>query len=197
MPATLVGWSMGGVVAHEMAGQMVSAGLSAPMVVMLDTHVPHTVSHQAASAASIAATLAAELGMVDTTMVWDQQLGIQGLHEKLTQAGVLADDIDPTQLQRRFDLIQHHMTILAKHVVRPVPVTALLFKAMTSIQPRHDNGWTPYVRSLRVVPNIADHFTMMRLPHVERLARELALHLSAESPEGSGQAPAEVTAHVD
>ena len=191
-PGCLLGWSMGGVIAHEIAAQMIDRGMPAPLLVMIDSNAPRVLVADAPSERSVAATLAAELGLPDAAFAWSDEHGVAGLHWLLVDAGLLPDEVDVDQLRRRLDVIRHHLAISRRHQPRPIAVPVVLYKAMQHGSAPHDNGWTPFVGELRVHPVDADHFAIMRAPHAERIARELTTLL-----DGAGQVAARPEATVD
>ncbi|WP_146151814.1 non-ribosomal peptide synthetase [Ahniella affigens] len=197
LPHCLVGWSMGGVLAHEIAALMINRSMPAPTIVLIDSHVPIEQTASGPSERGAAHTLAAELGLTDQAFDWDADQGIHGLHARLTAAGLIPDELDVAQLQRRLTLIHHHMRILAQHQPTPAAVPVLLFKALNSRDARHDNGWTPFVASIRIQAVTTDHFAIMRTPNVERLAREMAGVLVAAAASADQSDLTEISAHAD
>ncbi|ROZ84128.1 amino acid adenylation domain-containing protein, partial [Gordonia sp. OPL2] len=99
-PYRLVGWSVGGVIAHEIARQLVDAGAEVALLVLLDPRTPSTLS-----------------------MVPDDELRE---NNPLRQA---VEDRDPASL-RRFDERTATMTQAARsYDLRPVPVGKVVYVA--------------------------------------------------------------------
>ncbi|WP_342659579.1 amino acid adenylation domain-containing protein [Rhodococcus ruber] len=132
-PFHLVGWSLGGVIAHEMAVQLQRAGLEVGSLVLLDSSLPDAVRSSVDPVSVAAVALNASHGG-----------GPGGVDDGLE---VLADDIDPdlsasvlTSIERSFDALEGHVP--GRYEGR-----MLFVGAAPQAGPDADSGrdWAPYV----------------------------------------------------
>jgi thioesterase domain-containing protein len=116
-PERLLGWSMGGVVAFEMAQQLAAAGAAAPVVILVDSQVPDDVAlTEAELPIRFLEDLAATAGLPPAALASPvASAGPDGLFAAVAAAGVLPDEIDAAFLQRRFGVFAAHAAALTAH----------------------------------------------------------------------------------
>jgi acyl transferase domain-containing protein/thioesterase domain-containing protein len=186
-PYLLGGFSGGGIVAYEMARQLLEAGESVALVVMLDTPLP----------------LIPKFSLVDRVSLFYQGLrraGFKFVHQKIRgriewerrqylrrRENQKIEDRDKTQFQSR-RIGDAFMRAVASYSIKPVPVRVALFRPRLDIQFKlsggrlvdaernllyTDNGWTPLVSSIVVQEVPGNHDSMVLEPNVRVLASTL------------------------
>ncbi|MEE1798414.1 amino acid adenylation domain-containing protein [Streptomyces sp. JV176] len=178
-PAALVGWSMGGVVAVEMAHRLRAAGGVAPPVVLIDSTVPGPEFDVADPLAEFGAHLAAGAGL--TEHVHDGKWpDAAALLRWARRRGVLGEETELDRLQARLRVFRAHLAALSRHRVPPHPGPALYLACRDE---RADERWEPWRPvlgeglAIREVPG--DHHSVMRRPHVWSAARETRAWLNS------------------
>ncbi|OWA19077.1 hypothetical protein B9W68_00710 [Streptomyces sp. CS227] len=178
-PSSLVGWSMGGVVAVEMAHRLRAAGGVPPPVVLIDSTVPGPEFHVADPLAEFGAHLAAGAGL--TEQVHDGEWpDAAALLEWARRHGVLGEETELDRLQARLEVFRAHLEALSRHRVTPHTGPALYLACRAE---RAEERWEPWRRllgrglAIREVPG--DHHSVMRRPHVSSAARETRVWLAS------------------
>ncbi|GAA2526248.1 SDR family NAD(P)-dependent oxidoreductase [Pilimelia columellifera] len=193
-PYLLGGWSMGGTVAHHLAGALRRDGASVDLVVMIDANSPERIIaleglDQPRTEAelhlrylrSIEAFL--ELGLPD-------DLDTAGLTQALTEAGLMHPNDGRRQRLAAFsrhlrDLADHHAVALDDSVPvvllradDPSPRNARIGMGVDDAYDEPDLGWGPYCPRLRVHRAPGHHYSIIHSP-------ELAPLVSAALPNGA------------
>ncbi|MFE3602198.1 amino acid adenylation domain-containing protein [Streptomyces sp. NPDC059142] len=190
-PAALVGWSMGGVVAVEMAYRLRVAGGAPPPVVLIDSTVPGPEFDVADPLAEFGAHLAAGAGLTEHVHdgKWSDAAALlrwARLH------GVLGEETELDRLRARLEVFRAHLAALSRHRVTPHPGPALYLACRAE---RAGERWAPWRALLgegltvREVPG--DHHSVMRRPHVGSAARETRAWL-ASLPGGENEREKEI-----
>ncbi|WP_327367119.1 non-ribosomal peptide synthetase [Streptomyces sp. NBC_01217] len=194
----LAGWSMGGVVALEMARQFLqSTGRPLP-VVMMDSYPPQPTAHLHGSTGSrqdevaLLADFAADWGRsldLDLSHTDLAEIGVRaGLEWLLARAkaaGVLSPDDDLVLLHRLFRTHAAHAVALDHYrpaTPYPGPVT-LLSARSGRVGDAVDHGWSRLVTGpLGVVEVPGDHYSILREPQLPDTAAVLRAQLKASDP---------------
>jgi thioesterase domain-containing protein len=193
-PYLIGGFSGGGIAAYEMARQLIAAGEHVPLLVLLDTPLPHD----------------DPLTLGERLAIHKQNLERAGMRHALDWARVklstlrtsgaeahAAPPYDPANFRSRLIEAAFYRAQL-RYDIRPVPVQILLCRPR--LQPTHvfasgrainrdrrriyhDNGWTPFARRVEVFETPGDHDSMVLEPNVRILAAHLrpALELAERS----------------
>jgi thioesterase domain-containing protein len=179
-PYRLGGWSMGGLIALEMAWRLESAGQSVDLVVLLDTRVP------AASPAEaddddlrLLAAFAAEIGLPqkDLSGLGDLRgLRLSQILERARAAGVLPPDMEEGLLARRLAVFRANVRAMREARLRPYGGRTVLFTAAET-PPEAAEAWRAALPRLQVETVGGTHHTLVQEPHASRLAERLKAHL--------------------
>ncbi|RKI64338.1 non-ribosomal peptide synthetase, partial [Corallococcus sp. AB049A] len=206
-PYQLGGWSLGGVIAYEMARRLREAGEAVDLLALIDAHVPGLTppSEQAPRFSSEARI---RIAFAQTTATaFGQELSVtaealadgddEAMLDHLLQEGLRARILDAhsgaTQLRALFRVFQANLFAQEKYVPPPYDGTALLLSASEPATglPRH-RGWEPLVRGGLEVHDVpGSHHELLQDPHlgavVERLRAILGLASDSEprAPTGS------------
>jgi amino acid adenylation domain-containing protein len=186
-PYLLGGWSMGGVVAFEMAQQLRRLGEEVELLALLDTPLPgngggngqildeaNLVSWFARDLGALAgkdlATSREELAGLDP----DMQLGV--VLAKARQAGILSAEVDLVHLRRHLSIFKANAQALHDYSVSPYPGRLLLLQASEPLHAASSEvaRWESFATGgadVHTVPG--NHYNILRSPHVEILAQRL------------------------
>ncbi|QCQ92199.1 non-ribosomal peptide synthetase [Rhodococcus sp. SGAir0479] len=158
-PYHLLGWSMGGVIAHAMAVQLTAAGEEVASLTMLDSHAATDASGPVAAAPTLGDMIGG-LGVdgVDTPSLdrLDRASAVEALHELLLPVG----DFDRAQLDRVVGGVEHSLTLLAAYrPTRRFDGDLLYFAAELDGTPGAES-WRDVVGSIESVPVAVTHWDM-------------------------------------
>ncbi|RKH31694.1 hypothetical protein D7X12_38165 [Corallococcus sicarius] len=188
-PYLLGGWSMGGVVAYEMARRLREAGEAVDLLALVDAHVPGLTkpspdsSSQARARIAFAHATASAFGQTptlpdDALAQGDDDAMLGALLEEGLRARILDAHSGPAQLRALFRVFQANLLALEHYVPQPYDGTALLLSASESAPgstplPRH-RGWEGLVRGgLEVLDVPGSHHALMQDPHLQPLVERL------------------------
>jgi thioesterase domain-containing protein len=195
-PYLLGGWSMGGVVAWEMARRLEESGEEVPLVALLDSHAD---SGPDVDEPSLLAAFARDLGLR-----WDgledeevRRLAAVTAEERLSsqlaraqEEALLPPDVDLVRLERLYRAFASHSRALAAHAPRAATARLLLVRAEESARKAasDDLGWGPLaIGGLEAHTVPGDHFAVVREPNTRRVAellRQAADRAERASSEG-------------
>ncbi|NOK23975.1 non-ribosomal peptide synthetase, partial [Corallococcus carmarthensis] len=142
-PYQLGGWSLGGLVAYEMAQRLREAGEAVDLLALIDTHVPgltkpsqDATRFDAETRARLAFAHATATAFGQELSVSDEALaqgGDEAMLAHLLQEGLRARILDahagPSQLRVLFNVFRANLFAQEKYVPRPYAGTALLLSA--------------------------------------------------------------------
>ncbi|WAS89436.1 non-ribosomal peptide synthase/polyketide synthase [Corallococcus sp. NCRR] len=172
-PYRLGGWSLGGVIAYEMAYQLREAGEAVELVAMIDSYVPETVPD---SEPDLDRTLAAGLFAQDLGVSLEAlapDASIMEVLEAAVQAGALPPGVDATALFQVFEANleaarRYHPPAMEQHVLR------IHAEERDESRPI-DGGWAALVgEQLESHELPGTHHTLLREPTVQSVAELLA-----------------------
>lgn len=154
-PYLIGGYSFGGVVAYEMAGQLRAAGHEVPLLAMFDMYAPkHFIRTMSASNKFYEP-------LKRIVMRW------------LTDRELAKGNIRSHNL-RHFNIIDNYHQAILNYDPKPYDGPVTVFKADRSPGP-DDMGWSSLVSGpldIRVVPG--DHYSLIKDPEVMHLVKELS-----------------------
>ncbi|HEV2149749.1 MAG TPA: AMP-binding protein, partial [Longimicrobiaceae bacterium] len=192
-PYRLGGWSMGGLVAWEMARRLRARGETVEFLALVDTlpSEPHT--GNPADDLSEVASFALHLGLSldgGPTAAEARALGVEGCLVRLLDggraAGLLPPETDLPELRRRFDVLRANHAAVRAYRPGPLDAAVTLFLAEDEEHAGTAAFWGGLAAGgveIRCVPG--DHFTLVREPRVRTLAAELAAALDGARARGA------------
>jgi len=172
-PYLLVGWSMGGLIALEMAQQLLVAGQTVALVAMLDTYLSLKDFPPDSSDQSVLGRIVSQLGIPVAEL---KDVPLQQQWDRIAVAAENADGIGIAEIRRLAAACKAHLRALASYEPRPYTGRCVLFPAENSRSGR-DRGWAELCPQLCIEPAAGDHFSMLREPHVQTLAERLGRYL--------------------
>jgi len=192
-PYLLGGWSLGGVIAHEMAHQLEQDGDDVDLLLLLDTRCPAAGSREtqreAQDEAQILLWFAAQLGVEITAGDLAAEPAERRFDLVLARAqegGKLPADLEPHQARRIFDVYAAEMSAVASHRPRPCRAPTLLLRAAAGAEEERARGederlgWaglTGEELATAIVPG--SHHTLLEDPAVSALAQQIRTRLAA------------------
>jgi amino acid adenylation domain-containing protein len=186
-PVVLVGWSLGGCIAFELAQQLVARGHPVASVVVIDGAASFrgtlaaggTLPHRFLDdlVASTGGTLVAEPHVVDALVASG---GFAAVLTDREIAAALPPGLSATELTALYDRFRGDLSAADRH--RParrhdVPVT--LVRADRETDPDPDLGWGELTGTAVPIRWVAgDHYSILREPAVAEVAEEITTALS-------------------
>jgi amino acid adenylation domain-containing protein/FkbM family methyltransferase len=201
-PYLLGGWSMGGVVAYEMARQLRVAGEGVDLLMMIDSHNPIANGAEPESGTSaddereLLRTLASELGITGEGLSLSEMEALGGMEPDELLATILRlgkeqnrlpADFDLRELRQRYAVTLKNSTALRAYRPAPLDVEVQLIRAEENRNTDPTLGWGPLAAGLSVTKQSGDHFSMMRRPHVSALSEALGALIRARAGGPNGQ----------
>ena len=149
-PYLLGGWSMGGIVAFEMAQQLQRDGHEISLLALLDSHAPAALAHY--------------------SEIDDEELLVQFKSDMSGLYGLGGPAFDSDQLNRLFQVFRANVHALMDYQPQRYPGRITFFRANdrladVSYDPIEDwQNWAGDGVEVHIVPG--DHYTMLREPAV-------------------------------
>jgi thioesterase domain-containing protein/acyl carrier protein len=183
-PYRLGGWSMGGVIAFEMARQLEQQGIPVELVAMIDSSVSGGRSSIRADIdeAQLLAHFALDLGLnLDRIQLarymQNKDEAVARMIDEAKQHNALPADFDSVLPQRLFEIFKNNLRAVVEYVPQPYHGKIIYFEAQ-----KHPVSRTPMSRiwknfapgGIEVYRVPGDHYTIMKSPNIEVLARKLA-----------------------
>jgi amino acid adenylation domain-containing protein len=196
-PYSLSGWSMGGVVAFEMARQLERRGAAVDLLALIDSFAPpRRGKPEALPEGELAGLFALDLarllgvGLSGMPAGLGELTGEQALHllsQEAARRGWLPPGLGDGELARRFKVFAANHRALELYTGGPCAVAATLFKAAgpaagagAGARPAPDLGWRRLTtRPLEVIEIPGDHYTLLQEQSVAVLASGLRERLAA------------------
>ncbi|HEX2080160.1 MAG TPA: alpha/beta fold hydrolase, partial [Longimicrobium sp.] len=178
-PYLLGGWSMGGVVAAEMARQLRAVGEEVALLALIDTVAREPDGWQPDERELLAA-FAADLGVPAARLeaIAADADPLARLAELALAERLVEGEVVVPQLRRMYHVFRHNLLAMQRWRPRPYDGPVAVFPARELLQPVPDDGalgWSAYARGgLWVSPIAGTHYTMVREPQVRGLAAALA-----------------------
>ncbi len=181
-PLIVGGWSLGGLIAIEIAKQLRAAGRDVRRLILLDTTIPDGATELVVTEDQ--AMAGREYGL-DLTLDQLSELPPQDqlpfLWEHAKKLGVLDDDTPAEVVRQTLNDLQrlfHHHVDLANHYrLDPIHVPVTLFRPTdvpVDVGGPTDRGWSKLADEVTVVRVPGHHHSMLSVPHVDELAKHLA-----------------------
>ncbi len=186
-PLVLGGWSLGGIIAYEMAQQLSDSGDDVQAILLLDTSIPDGASDLVPAEDRVSVGL--EYG-IDLTLEQLSQLNaaeqLPYLWQHARNLGVIQDETPAEVVQQALEdlkiLFHHHVQLVNHYRMQPYQGRVILFRPSEvpyRQQTAMDRGWSHLVRQVDVCVVPGHHHSMVQLPHASVLAAAMEAHLAA------------------
>lgn len=197
-PYFLGGWSMGGVVAFEMARQLSAAGHRIAHLTVVDAWAP--IPSQIAMESDEASALfgfAGDLGIpldcerMDKLLSLAAEARLAWIFEQAQAARVLLPGDDFDRVRSLFDTFEHNRSVLASYKAGPFAGRVTLFRAKENLGMSPSDpllGWDQLTEGVELHMVPGNHFTMLSVVEVSELAGTLTESLAAARKGTHGKA---------
>jgi thioesterase domain-containing protein len=197
-PYRLGGWSMGGVIAFEMARQMHEEGQEVALLALVDSYAPSSTPAEAISAEATSANdlagFALHLGFTyDRIVAADSAILTLAPAEQLTYllaeakaSGIVTADTTLEDLSTMWEVFKANSRIMTNYQGGHYQGTVTLFRAESilgvgqnvALPEDPERGWGKWVAGgVDVIQVPGNHFTMVQEPQVKVIAEQLLARL--------------------
>jgi thioesterase domain-containing protein len=183
-PYLLGGWSMGGVIAYEMAQQLEARGQQVSLLALMDARPVTSVDDAAPlDELTLLTNFARDLGLpVDGLQLLPNELAkldsdqlLSYVLQRAIEAGVVPGDIQLARARRLFEVFKINLQAMQSYRPEVSSTRVTLLKAGEQEVADETMGWgalTTGEIEIHRVPG--SHFTIVREPYVRSLAEQLA-----------------------
>lgn len=184
-PYLLGGWSMGGVVAYEMAQQLESQGHKVALVALLDSFAPDPDDKLATDDLQLLAHFIQNLGLPPDELRIHQDGAAQleagdllsHILEEAKAASLAPPDMGLAEAQRLFHVFKTNLRAMSSYSPKPYRGKIVLFKASEFMMKASQDsalGWQHFApEGIDVYSTKGNRNKMMRDPNVKELAGQL------------------------
>jgi amino acid adenylation domain-containing protein len=179
-PYRLGGWSMGGMLAFEMARQLQAAGEAVALLALVDVIEPPGPARELPDAALLLSWFARDLGgLAGRALALSPEVlrglaareQLEHLLEHARQQAVLPPDMDAPTLERFVETFQRNFRALLSYAPDRFDGDVLYVRASAGATMRTAEAWRQKVLGTMTVVELAgDHYTVVREPAVHTLA---------------------------
>jgi syringomycin synthetase protein SyrE len=184
---------MGGVVAYEIARQLIAGGESVDLLMMFDSFCPNSkvASMSAGEEKILLQTMAAELGITDEGLSGAERIALDNLSLPALMSLFIRLGKEQNRLPKEFtvdDLTKRYQMVLkntrAVHAYRgqPLDIDIQLVRAQENRNPDWSLGWNAVARKVTVRELRGDHFSLLRQPNVLELAKVVSNLMARRTP---------------
>ncbi|MFK7734715.1 MAG: amino acid adenylation domain-containing protein [Pirellulaceae bacterium] len=184
-PFVLGGWSLGGLVAYEMAQQLTASGESVQSLLLLDTSIPDGASDivPQSDTVDVGREYGIDLSLDELAKLEpDEQLPFLWEHAK--KLGVLEENSAPEVVAKALSdlqhLFHHHISLASDYKILPLQLPLTLFRPTERpeiVGTSDDRGWSHLCRQVDVHWVPGHHHSMVQPPNVAKLADEMLGYL--------------------
>jgi thioesterase domain-containing protein/acyl carrier protein len=186
-PYLLGGWSMGGVVAFEMAQQLQAQGQKVALLALLDSRIP--APDDKYSDDTFEATLLADVVLYfglkldpDAISQFPKDQLLTYILEQAKQAGLVPSELDASTAKRFVELLKSDFRATRNYAMSLYPGRVTLLKASEEPSGKSSDttlGWSSWVAGgVEVIVVPGNHASMVYQPYVEVLANKLSACIS-------------------
>jgi len=185
-PYLLGGWSMGGVIAFEMAQQLHAQGQRVALLALLDGRIPtldETFPEEDTEAILLVERyFGISFGPMESLAKLSQDEQLAFILEQAKSASLIPAALDVSQARRFVELLRSDLRATQNYGLHLYPGRVTLFKAsetLTGTSPDSTFGWSEWASGgveVHVVPG--NHANLIYKPHVEILAEKLTACLN-------------------
>jgi thioesterase domain-containing protein len=164
-PYRLAGWSMGGMVASEMARRLEESGEEVALLALLDA--PFTLAYGSVlSEEGLAALFVSDAARALGRSMTDAPDPTASVADQLRW--LAAGSEDGEVFERRYAVFRAHLLLIAGHEPRPVRGRTIVVSAAES--PNQPGRWLSLTGDVHAVQVPGDHYTFLHPPGVQELA---------------------------
>ena len=185
-PYLLGGWSFGGLIAFEMASQLLRSGAEVAMLALLDTHSSIPSRPEGLpdyDDATLMANFIWDLRGIYSLDISYDDLKALPVDEQLKhfwrqakEAGAVPPAIELAQLRRLFEVFKTNFRAAQNYRPQFYPQPVTLLRADEQLSEGEQDpalGWNEFAVAVEVHTVPGNHYTILREPHIKTLAEEL------------------------
>ncbi|MDY7092837.1 MAG: amino acid adenylation domain-containing protein [Acidobacteriota bacterium] len=181
-PYRLAGWSMGGVVAYEMARQLEAVGKEVEPLVLIDPQLPPMPEVDEATllgrfGLDLLASRPGAAVAPEALAGLDPRGGLEGLLRRAHRRGLLPEDLALEDVRAAWEIFRRHHRLLVDYRPEGYTGPATLLRAVGSPDARGPvdaAGWRRLLPELKVVDLEGDHYSLVLGPPVGEVAQRLS-----------------------
>jgi acyl transferase domain-containing protein/thioesterase domain-containing protein len=191
-PYLLGGWSMGGIVAFEMAIQLQRRGHEVALLAVIDSALPNYINKsyqdkfdEILTLKYFALTLGSSIGKnlsvsYDTLKHLSRDEQMNYILEQAKMNAIIPSDVGLTQIRPLIKVFTANVQAVLKYVPQFYPKQVILFLAqdmLKELSDLHDPklGWNDLTaKPVEIYTIPGNHYTMMAKPYVQNLAEQLS-----------------------
>jgi amino acid adenylation domain-containing protein len=200
-PYHLLGWSVGGVIAHSIAGELEAHGMDVAFVGLLDSYLASRDSfsngHEPLEELSV--LFGSDLSEAFAALRADERQAVRDELEALSsekridwaiawgqERGLLPGDLTAQQLQSQFVLAGIHARLLRMHTAEPIRSPLYVWRAQEGLsEQRAPTDWSKLTHGETLTETAqGNHFTMLAPRRCGFLVERLHLRLAGVSRSG-------------
>ncbi|HEY0735280.1 MAG TPA: amino acid adenylation domain-containing protein, partial [Herpetosiphonaceae bacterium] len=194
-PYLLGGWSLGGLVAFEMARQLERQGQRVERLILIDSSPPLPQS-EPIDEVDLLVGFARDLGglfgkllpiTADELRSQEPHVRLDYVLEQARQHGLVPPDVDLEQMRRLATLFQANQRAAQNYTPQPIAQHVILLEAgdLLGAGPRPDlaQAWQPLASSVESYSVPGNHYTLLHAPQVQIVAERLKRCLDDERHE--------------
>ena len=184
-PYLLGGWSMGGVVAFEMAQQLLARGQRVALLALLDGRIPTPddsfPEKESEVVAMVERYFGISFGPMESVGELPEDEELVFMLEQAKDAGLVPTELDISEVRRFVELMRSDLRATQSYELHLYPGRITFFKASESLPGASADptmGWSDWASGgveVHVIPG--NHANLMYEPHVEVLAEKLTICL--------------------
>lgn len=179
-PCLLAGWSLGGVIAVEVARQLHARGRRVPLLALIDSPPPRPASALAPYPElleSFVRDVASLLGrrapsVKDQLEALPAEGWVDHVVSRLRDAGLLVTERDSAHVRNRIEVFLANLRAVSRHALEPYDGRISLLRAGAAGAGAAER-WRAYARDVVELPLPGDHYSLLRPPHVSTTAAVL------------------------
>ncbi|CAG0937556.1 partial fengycin family lipopeptide synthetase D, partial [Thermoflexales bacterium] len=183
-PYLLGGWSMGGVVAFEMARQLQAQNQPVALLTLIDSYPPSNEREPDLDDNTLLVNFALNMGLPPQLVSFDSDPAepiefeerLRSLLQRSQQAGLVPPDLKPDRVQQLFIVFKNNVRAMMAYRPHPYSGAVTLLKASQPLDEQllaDDLGWRKWAGEVFVERVPGNHYTLVHEPGVEVLADKL------------------------
>ncbi|MEO9590234.1 SDR family NAD(P)-dependent oxidoreductase [Rhodopirellula bahusiensis] len=180
-PCVIGGWSVGGVIAMEVAQQLIADGHEVDGLILLDSSIPSGASDlvPAEDQTNVGLEYGIDLSL-DELLQLPSEEQLPFLWQHAEKLGVLDQNTPADVAARAIDdlktLFHHHLKLTTQYKMQPIPTRIVLFRPTDvpfETEGSADRGWSHLAHRADVISTPGHHHSMVQDPHVKQLAQSI------------------------